>query len=315
MDIAQVKQLIRGPLAPVLTVYEEDLSLDLDAIQENVDRQIRRGVTRGRGVLLAAGAGDDFPLLRLHERKAVIKAVAEAAGDRATVLACAQSPLTAEAVELAEWAEHAGCYGIQLSPPWYYEPNEKQIYNFYKAVSRSVDLCIMVYHTPWLGSHISVDLFNRMWEDLPNVRAIKWAADGAGETLRGYVELADKYAMVNNGAGCLDAIMAGASGYVSHLANVWPEHEVAFWELAESGCYEEVMQDYRDVLWRWRSLRSWAAEQAGGGESFLVKPAAEMAGFHGGPSRPPMATLDQKQRVFVRTVLEKIGVPLVSRES
>jgi len=311
MDIAQVKQSIRGPLAPVLTVYKEDLSLDLDAIQENVDQQIRRGMTKGRGVLLAAGAGGDFPLLRYNERKAVIKAVAEVADGRATILACTQSPLTAEAIELSEWAQQTGCYGIQLSPPWYYDPIEKQIYDSYKAVSQSIDICIMVYHTPWLGSHISVGLFKRMWEDLPNVRAIKWAADGEGETLMGYAELADKYAMVNNGAGCLDAALLGGNGYVTHLANVWPEHEVAFWELASGGNCEQAIQEYRNVLRPWRAMRSWAANEIGGGESFVVKPAAEMAGFHGGPSRPPMVTLNAEQRAHVRTVLEEIGVPLV----
>ena len=54
----EVKRRICGPLAPVLTVYREgDLALDLDAIQENVDQQIRRGMVTGRGTLLAAGAG------------------------------------------------------------------------------------------------------------------------------------------------------------------------------------------------------------------------------------------------------------------
>ncbi|NLD74879.1 MAG: hypothetical protein GX649_19440, partial [Chloroflexi bacterium] len=76
MDIATVKENICGPLAPVLTVFREgDLSVDLDCIQENVDQQIRRGMSKGQAVLLAAGAGGDFPLLSLDERKAVIQAV------------------------------------------------------------------------------------------------------------------------------------------------------------------------------------------------------------------------------------------------
>ena len=61
MQTSDVKTLIRGPMAPVLTVYKNtDFSLDLAAIQENVDQQIHRGMTRGNGVLLAAGAGGDF---------------------------------------------------------------------------------------------------------------------------------------------------------------------------------------------------------------------------------------------------------------
>ena len=312
MEISEVKKVMRGPLAPVLTVYkQEDLSLDLDAIQDNVDQQIRRGMTKGNGVLLAAGAGGDFPLLAREERKAVIKAVAEAAGDRATVLGCCQSPLTEDAIELAEWSQKVGCYGIQLSPTWYYPPNEQQVYDHFKAVAKSIDICVMIYHTPWLNSHISIDLFNRLWEDFGNARAIKWSASSAFEMMAGYIELSDKYAMINNGPSMLHGALLGTNGFVTHLANVWPEHEVELWQLIESGDYKEATKEYLRVNWPWRNLRAWAYNNVARGESLVVKPAAEFTGFHGGPSRPPMVTFNEEQRAHVRSVLKKIGAPLV----
>jgi len=311
MDVGAVKGAIRGPVAPVLTVFREgDWSLDLDAIQANVDRQIRKGMTAGNGVLLAAGAGGDFPLLSFDERKAVIQAVAEAAEDRAIVLGCAQSTHTAEAISLAQWSQRVGCYGIQLSPTWYYPPDEAQVYAHFRAVAQSVDLCVMVYHTPWLDSHISLDLFGRLWADLPNVRAIKWAAESEAETIAGYIALSDRYAMINNGAGHVQAALLGATGFVTHLANVWPAHEVAFWHTLAAGEWAQATSDFLRVNWPWRALRVWAYEQVARGESLLVKPAAEMTGFMGGPSRPPMVTLDAAQRARVRQVLVEIGAPV-----
>ena len=313
MKVSEVKTRMRGPLAPVLTVYKDgDLSLDLDAIQENVDQQIKRGMSKGQGVLLAAGAGGDFPLLSREERKTVIKAVAEAAGDRATILGCVQSTLDAEAVELAEWSQKVGCYGIQLSPTWYFPPNDRQIYELYKAVSESIDICIMVYHTPWLDSHMSVDLLSKLWADFSNIRAIKWATFNERETMNGYIALADKYAIINNGPGTPQAALLGGSGFVTHLANVWPEHEVALWEKFASGDFAGGTADFVAVDWPWQTLRGWASSTIGGGESLLVKPAAELGGFHGGPSRPPMVNLDAAQRAHVREVLEQIGALLVS---
>jgi 4-hydroxy-tetrahydrodipicolinate synthase len=313
MDVLQVKQRIRGPMAPVLTVYREgDLALDVDAIQENVDQQIRRGMVVGDGVLLAAGAGGDFPLLTFDERKRVIEAVAEAAGDRATVLGCVQSTLTAEAIALAEWSQRVGCYGVQLSPTWYYPPDDAQVYAHFKAVAESVDICIMVYHTPWLDSHMDLDLFRRLWADLPNVRAIKWATFQEAETMSGYIELADSYAMVNNGPGLPQAALLGATGFVTHLANVWPEHEVALWQAFAAGDIGPATAEFLRVNWLWSGLRRWAYNEIARGESLLVKPAAEMAGFHGGPSRAPMVTLNAEQRARVRALLEQIGCPLTA---
>lgn len=312
MEISEVKKMIRGPLAPVLTIYkEDDVSVDLDAIQENVDQLIRRGMTKGKGVLLAAGAGGDFPLLTHDERKAIIKATTDAAGDRAVVLGCAQSPSTALAIELAQWSQDVGCYGIQLSPTWYYRPNDDQVYNHFKAVAESIDICVMLYHTPWLGSTISIDLFNRLWNDLENARSIKWATFDQAQEINGYTELAEKYAMVINGPSKLRGAFLGASSYVSHLANVWPEHEVAFWNSVEAKDWTTVIEEFEKVYWPWRSMRSWASGQVGAGESMAIKPAAEMTGFHGGVSRPPMLKMNDEQRAHVRSVLGSIGAPIV----
>jgi dihydrodipicolinate synthase/N-acetylneuraminate lyase len=54
MDIAEVKQNLRGPMVPVLTHDNNDLSVDHAAIRDNVRRLIQGGVVRGQGVLLAA---------------------------------------------------------------------------------------------------------------------------------------------------------------------------------------------------------------------------------------------------------------------
>lgn len=312
MDVSEVKRMYAGPLAPVLTVYkEDDLSVDYEAIETNVEQQIARGMTKGNGTLLAAGAGGDFPLLSQEERKQVVKKVADVAADRATVLGCCQSPLTEESIELAQWCQDVGCYGIQLSPTWYFPPNESQVYEHFKTVAENVDISIMVYHTPWLDSHISIELFKRMWEEFPNIRAIKWTGVTARETIAGYVELADKYAIVKNGGGLLEAALLGATGFVTHLANVWPEHEVELWKTLERGDYEQATEEFVNVNYPWGQLRRWAYNEIARGESLLVKPAADMTGFIGGPSRPPFVTFNEEQRAHVRSVLEGIGAPLV----
>jgi dihydrodipicolinate synthase/N-acetylneuraminate lyase len=156
-----------------------------------------------------------------------------------------------------------------------------------------------------------VELFERLWADYDNVRAIKWATFSEAETMEGYVSLASRYAMVNNGPGLPQAALLGASGFVTHLANVWPEHEVTLWKRFMAGEVAEATDTFLRVNWPWRGLRVWAHTEIAGGESLLVKPAAEMTGFHGGPNRPPMVDLNRAQRAEVRSVLERIGVPLI----
>ena len=57
VDIAKAKERFRGPMIPVITNLNEDLSVDHGAIHENVRYVVDRGIICGSGVLLAVGAG------------------------------------------------------------------------------------------------------------------------------------------------------------------------------------------------------------------------------------------------------------------
>ena len=79
MQISEVKQTLCGPMIPVITNLNDDMSIDHGAITENVRYVVERGIATGHGVLLAAGAGGDFPMLTVAERKAVCETIANAA--------------------------------------------------------------------------------------------------------------------------------------------------------------------------------------------------------------------------------------------
>src|SRR6266566_734472 len=64
----QLKVRWRGVLAPLVTPFLQDGSLDLDSLRRNVAWLIERGARQGNTVLLAAGSGGDFPMMNLQER-------------------------------------------------------------------------------------------------------------------------------------------------------------------------------------------------------------------------------------------------------
>ena len=119
-DIAEVKQTLRGPMIPVITNLNHDLSIDHAAIRENVRFVIDRGITRGQGVLLAVGAGGDFPMLTLDERKEVAHTIVAAANGQVPVIVGAQDTNPAVSIEMAQWAEEIGADAVQMSAGYYY---------------------------------------------------------------------------------------------------------------------------------------------------------------------------------------------------
>ena len=105
MDINEVKKSICGPMIPVITNLNQDLSVDHAGIRNEVQYLIDHGIQKGRGGLLAAGAGGDFNMLNIEERKLVCRTIVEATEERVPVLVGAQDTNVNNMIEMAKFAE------------------------------------------------------------------------------------------------------------------------------------------------------------------------------------------------------------------
>lgn len=309
MTPADAKQTICGPLIPVITNYADDLSVDHDAIRENVRYVVDRGVRTGSGVLLAAGAGGDFPMLTLDERKAVSETIVRAADGRTPVLVGAQDTNPAVSVELARFAEDIGAWGVQLAPGYYYESSPEDAYRLFEAVHEATStLGIMIYNTHWEAYDMSLDDVARLAE-LPRCAALKWStARGTLDYQRGVVRFRDRLAVIDNHGLQGLTHMLGGRGYITHLCTVWPEHDLEVFRLLEAGDYAAAQELLSTVNWPWYEfrVRMWRRT---GAESPVVNAALELTGRKGGPSRLPTRRLDDAEREELRTLLLGIGAP------
>ena len=309
MTPADARRTICGPLIPVITHYRDDLSVAHDAIRENVEYVVDRGVRTGSGVLLAAGAGGDFPMLTLAERKAVSETVVRAAGGRTPVLVGAQDTNPAVSVELARFAEDIGAWGIQLAPGFYYESSPDDAYRLFEAVHEATGtLGIMIYNTYWEGYDMTLDDVERL-AALPRCAALKWStARGVGEYQRGVERFRDRLAVIDNYGLQGLTHMLGGRGYITHLCTVWPEHDLEVFRLLEAGDYVTAQERLRTVNGPWYEFRGRMWRRTGA-ESPVVNAALELTGRKGGPSRLPTRRLDESEREELRTLLAEIGVP------
>ena len=309
MDTAEVKQNLRGPMIPVITNLRDDLSIDHDAIRENVGYVVDRGIVRGQGVLLAVGAGGDFPMLSLDQRKAVCQTIVEAARGQTPVLVGAQDTNPAVSVAMAQWAEEIGAYGIQLSPTFYYEASDDDCLRLFEAVHDATSrVAIMIYNTYWEGYNLSLEQIGRLTE-LPRCVGLKWSTPKGGrDYLSGVKRFAPWMSVVDNQGLQVMNHMLGGAGYITHLATVWPEHDLEVWRLLEAGDYVAAQKKLTAVNWPWGDFRGKLWKRTGA-ESPVVKAALEICGRPGGPSPLPTRSLDDEERRELRELLQRIGVP------
>ena len=309
MNINDVKKTICGPMIPVITNLNQDLSVNPAGIRNEVQYLIDHGIQKGRGVLLAAGAGGDFNMLNLEERKLVCRTIVEAAENRVPVLVGAQDTNVNNMIEMAKYAEEIHAYGIQFSTTYYYPPSNTDALNLYRTIHDATSsIAIMAYNTFWHNYDFPFEILDQVSE-LERVVSLKWARPDNGiPYMEGVTRYSDKLAVVDNGGMHVMNHMLGGTGYITHLATVWPEHDLSVWKLLEAGDYSEAQQKIQSINWPWLKFREKMAFRTSG-ESPPVKAALDLLGRRGGPSRLPSRSLNSEEREELRQVLKGLGIP------
>lgn len=312
MNIQDVKKTMCGPMIPVITHLREDLSIDTDAIRKEVNSLVERGMITGQGVLLAVGAGGDFNMLSVAERKETAKAIIDGAAGRVPVLVGAQDTNVNVMIEMAQFAESAGAYGIQMSTPYYYRPSDEDALAVYQAVHDATStIAIMAYNTHWHDYDFPFDVLDKLCE-LERIVGLKWSRPNNGASyMKGVARYADRLAVVDNAGMWVMNKILGGTGFITHLATIWPEHDIAVWKLLQAEDYDAAQQEIMRVNWPWGDFRSKMAGRTSG-ESPPVKAALDMTGRYGGPSRLPARTLTAEERAELRSLLMDAGVPHIN---
>jgi dihydrodipicolinate synthase/N-acetylneuraminate lyase len=285
MTVEQAKRRWKGPVVPVLTIFGEDLGLDLEGLRGNVQYLLDAGARVGNMVLLVCGAGGDFPVLTTEERKQVAETVAQQVGGRVPIIVGAEHTSTLTCVELARHAVEIGADAVQVCPPYYYTPSHDDIFHHFQVISDAVDIGIVVYNTWWTAPDIRVEGMERL-ASLDNVIGVKWSEPEPSAYMRGYDRLADRLAMIDNGVHHVYCHMQGGVGWISHVSNFWPQHDWAILELMEQGRYRQAQDKVNEFNAAFGAFRAEMEAQTGG-EGHAIKKIMELVGLAGGPSRPP----------------------------
>jgi 4-hydroxy-tetrahydrodipicolinate synthase len=311
MNVEQVKQWMRGPMVAVATPFRDDLALDLDALRDNVEFMITHGVRNGQGVLLVGGAGGEHPVMNVEERKRVLKTAIDAARGRVPVATSVQHTDTRVMIELARYAAEVGCAAVQVSATYYYEPNEYDIYRLFELMSKSANVPIMIYNTWWAGFHLKPHMLERIAQ-MDNVVSLKWSAPSYWEYTEGLAAMADKLAVIDNELNRVWSHLLGATGFITHVSNFWPEYSLEIFQMLEAHDYVGAKEKEAAFKWDWIKFRRDAA-RVSGGEGPFIKAAMIAVGLRAGPPRPPSAPIPEETIASLRLMFREKGVPMAEQ--
>jgi 4-hydroxy-tetrahydrodipicolinate synthase len=157
-------------LTAMATPFDADGALDLDGAQ----RLAVHLVDHGNDGLVVCGTTGESPTLAHAETLDVIRAVVEAVGDRATILAGTGKNDTAATVALTREASALGIDGILSVTGYYNKPNQRGLEAHFRAVAACTDLPLMLYNIPSrTANEIAPATLLRLAEQVSNIVAVK----------------------------------------------------------------------------------------------------------------------------------------------
>ncbi|NEB01438.1 4-hydroxy-tetrahydrodipicolinate synthase [Streptomyces sp. SID13726] len=217
-------------LCAMITPFTEAGALDLDGAQRLAERLVAHGCD---GLVLSGTTGES-PTTTDAEKAALVTAVREAVGERASVVAGVGTSDTRHTVELALAAEKAGADGVLVVTPYYSRPPQDAVEAHFREVADASGLPVMLYDIPGrTGTRVEPETMLRLAEH-PRIVAVKDCSyDFLGvQKILHRTELAYY-------AGCDEHILAlyavGGTGYVSTVANVVPGQLRAVLDAFEAG--------------------------------------------------------------------------------
>jgi 5-dehydro-4-deoxyglucarate dehydratase len=288
-------KLSSGVIAFPVTTFKPDLSLDLDGLRRNLRAMVKHRLT----AIVAAGGTGELHTLSPAEALSVLRVTMEVSAGRIPVLA-AVGFNAAIATEHARAAASAGASGILAFPPYYGQPDEAGLFEYYRAIGTATDLGLVIYSRDWAA--FSAAQVERLTQ-IPTLVAWK---DGQGDIRRYQMirqRVGDRLCWIG-GAGD-DLVGAyyglGVRTYTSSIANVTPKLSLKLHELASKGdtaALAPVMNDLIVPLYALRAKRK-------GYEVSTMKSLMDLLGMTGGPVRPPLVNLCTEEMAQLKQQVEK----------
>jgi 4-hydroxy-tetrahydrodipicolinate synthase len=273
----------RSVIPAITTPFREDGSVDHGFLARHSAWLIDNGCTG----IVALGSLGEGATLSFEEKIAILRTAVNAIGDRAPIVAGISALSTAEAVRLAKAAAEAGCHGLMALPPYVYVGDWREMKAHVAAVLEAAPLSSMLYNNPiayrvdflpeqvaeLLAEHENLHAIKESSADVRRVAALRSLTGHNLQILCGVDDL------------IVEAIYAGATGWIAGLANAFPRESVELFELASRDEREAAFELYKwflpllrfDTVPKFVQLIKYAQELAGMGSSQVRAPRLELS--------------------------------------
>lgn len=287
---------IKGIIPPILTPMNEDESINVTELKNQVNRQIEAGVHG----LFPFGTNGEGYILSAQEKELVLKTVVEECNGRVPVYAGTGCIGTKETISQSLMAKSVGADILSIITPSFAAASQEELYVHYKTVAAAVDLPIVLYNIPArTGNKLAPETVERL-SHIDNIVGVK-DSSGDYDNMLKYLELTkqeDFIVLSGNDSLILPCLKAGGVGGIAGCANVYPHVMVSIYE-------KYAANDIKGAEEAQESIASFRACFKYGNPNTIVKTAAALLGYPVGKCRAPFNQVSEEGLAALKKVLEE----------
>ena len=234
-----IRRKLKGMGVALVTPFNEDGSVDYQALTRLVEYQIQNGVD----FLCVLGTTAETPTLTAEEKSKIKKLVIERVNGRVPILLGVGTNSTQAVIDTLQNDDMTGVDAVLVVVPYYNKPSQEGIYQHYKAIANSTRLPIVLYNVPGrTGVNMTAETTLRLARDFDNIVAIKEASGNITQMDDIIKNKPEDFDVISGDDGItFPLITLGAVGVISVIGNAFPREFSRMTRLALAGDYQNAL--------------------------------------------------------------------------
>ena len=290
-----------GALTALVTPFQADGSLDLNAFRQLIDKQVAAGIDG----LVVCGSTGEAHTLSVDERVELVRVCVEQVKGRMPVIAGAGSSSTQTACDLQKQMKAVGADATLHVMPWYNKPTQEGLYQHFAAIARAADLPLIMYNVPSRTCcDISADTVLRLAKEFSNIVGLKECnlEPLRLQSLLGDLKIlrADFAVFTGEDGFVLPLLAMGGHGVISVFGNLAPKMAIELIQAFRQNDFETA----QTLAGRLAALTSLMFFRS---NPIPVKSALYLRGDVQNVFRLPLCPLNSDDMTYLKTELSKQG--------
>ncbi len=286
-------------LTAMVTPLRPDGSLDVPGAARLAAHLVDE---QGNDGLVIHGTTGESPTTTDAEKETVLRAVVEAVGDRAVIVAGVGTNDTRHTLELARLAEKAGADALLAVTPYYNKPPQEGLLAHFRAVADATNLPVMLYDIPHrTGTAIATETLCRLAEH-ERIVAVKDAKGQLADT-SWVTRRTDLAIYSGDDAMTLPLLAVGGAGLVGTSTHLIGARAKQMIEAYGRGDPDTALHLHHQLL----PLFVGIFRTQG---TILVKAGLNLLGLPAGPVRSPLVDATEAEIAQLRTDCALVGLEL-----